>query len=85
MLQWIKMDPEEYQWAKWASLDIEWFRRDKTYWRSFYKLGKRLKMDVWKHKFVANKSWFMTKYSYTTIWYSCEGIVDFVNATIQEG
>jgi hypothetical protein len=27
----------------------------------------------------------MTKYSYTTTWYSCEGIVDFANATIQEG
>jgi hypothetical protein len=25
MLQWIKMDPKEYQWAKQANLDIKWF------------------------------------------------------------
>lgn len=25
MLQWIKMDLEEYQWAKQANLDTEWF------------------------------------------------------------
>ncbi len=89
MLQWIKMDLEVYQWTKWAGLggvfDIEWFTSRKDLLKVFLQTWEETKDGHVKAQFCGKQILILVLIHKLQLSISCEDIIDFANATIQEG